>query len=564
SPPNSGGGGELPPPELPDVADVVVATSEELIAEIETADTGAVIGLDQNVIFDGLGSLTIDKAITLVSTDSDGNLPDSSTRSTSLQAVISGDSCIYIPSSADETLRNGNQVTISNITFQDINMIACSSDGNDTQNAIINVGKVGKDKTYVNFDNLVFNGDTFAETSGSSDAWIYSRGLINITNGALLNKNDSAMNMVYLNCGSSASRGGSNTDPVGSKFSDSEFSMAELSTSSPTKAFTVGVPSNLGQDDKNCLITVKDNTFNNFTALISETDDLSTAIYDVFNDTNEANNTLNGEGGTDPDPGDGDVDSLNAAIDNASVGETIYLDADGDYSEGVIELSKAVILDGDNSAVISGNACITVTAPGAEIRNLTFENDYLGFDGSDQNNTCALGTSDGQSGAISIDKIGKDDAPVVLDNLIFNAENTVDQGSFGAKKASWVFSYGHFHLTNSEFKNLASNVQNNGVHINCSSDNARFGSVIEANTFTINDAGSSETAAIKIGDSSGSQIKAGNNEECNVTINDNIFDGYKTLLTADLNNDSGDERPAGIFAHASALNSDADETNSIQ
>lgn len=59
---------------------------------------------------------------------------------------------------------------------------------------------------------------------------------------------------------------------------------------------------------------------------------------------------------------------MNAAIASAEEGATIELSSQGTFDTGVIELNKAVILDGASLVTITGDACIDVTAPGASIK----------------------------------------------------------------------------------------------------------------------------------------------------------------------------------------------------
>ncbi len=257
------------------------------------------------------------------------------------------------------------------------------------------------------------------------------------------------------------------------------------------------------------------------------------------------------------------VSELNEAIAAAMAGDTLYLAADGVFDSGAVMVNKGVIIDGQDAAEFTGNACIYIQAYGATIQNLTLKMTELGIASAEADdatllNECSVSTSDGQTGGITIDSINSDDFDastdaVILDNLVFDASNTDD---FGVKKASWIASFGLFELRDSEFIGLESNEQNNGIFVNCSrSDESRAGSVISDNDFTISTGGSSETAAIKVGDSSGSVIKTGNNESCNVTISGNTFNNYKVLQSSDLSSDSvdADNDPAAIFGHASAL-----------
>jgi hypothetical protein len=247
------------------------------------------------------------------------------------------------------------------------------------------------------------------------------------------------------------------------------------------------------------------------------------------------------------------VDDVNAAIASAEDGAIIDLSSEGTFDTGVIELNKAVTIDGAGLATITGDACIDVTAPGAGIKNMTFANDNLaGCFGRE-----SAGTSDNETGAIVIGKIGKDSDPVALENLKFDA-NGITEDDLGTKKASWLFSRGYFTLDNSEFVGLSGSFQNNAIRINCSSDNGRFGSQITNNTFTIN-SGGSDVGGIKVGDSSSAVIKnSDDNLGCNVTIESNTFNGYKTLLSAD---NGKDIRNTAIYAQPSAVNTAAGKEN---
>ena len=249
------------------------------------------------------------------------------------------------------------------------------------------------------------------------------------------------------------------------------------------------------------------------------------------------------------------VEEVNAAIASAEEGATIELSSQGTFDTGVIELNKAVILDGASLVTITGDACIDVTAPGASIKNMTFANDNLaGCFGRE-----SAGTSDNETGAIIIGKIGKDSDPVALENLKFDA-NGITEDDLGTKKASWLFSRGYFTLDNSEFIGLSGSFQNNAIRINCSSNNARFGSQITNNTFTIK-SGGSDVGGIKVGDSSGAEIKdTDDNNTCNVTVESNTFNGYKTLLSAD---NTSDFRNTAIYAQPDAINTSPGKENTL-
>ncbi|WP_153915824.1 hypothetical protein [Shewanella sp. TC10] len=517
-------------PGLPPVDPGVVKTVDELLAAIDAASAGTVISLDVEGDFANAGYIAINKAITLQSTDAEGVISDTE------QAVFSGAVCIDIPTEAAEELRGGNQAKISNIGFENIVMSDCGM-GESTSTSIINIGKVGKDKTPVLLEGLAFDGSGFEESTGESDAWVYSRGLVDITDSVFANKSADAQNIVYLNCGSSASRGGSNSDPRGSVISGSTFGLAAENTSGMTIAATIGVPSNLGQDDKNCGAEFSDNTFDNFNELISETNDISTALYDVFGDTTESNNTVTG--GTEPEPTyPENVEEVNAAIQAATAGSTITLGASFEYSSGVITIDRAITLTGQEGAAISGSACIDVIdgAAGAQITNITFNNDAIVKCGA---------TGDAKEAVINIQKVGEDNMPIVLDNLSFDASGITEQDQI-ENKGAWIRSYGFINLTGSTFLSQSRNLQNDMVKLTCSSSKGRMGTLVDGNTFSIIGDGNKETAAVKIGDSTGGAIKNDENENnCAVTVSNNTFNDY----TLEAVNDVGSgERDAAIFA----------------
>ncbi|MBE8567751.1 hypothetical protein [Vibrio sp. OPT20] len=298
-------------------------------------------------------------------------------------------------------------------------------------------------------------------------------------------------------------------------------------------------------EGKDCTYTVTEQQLD----MTCEKDDVETA-YSATEITDESVITVL-ENADDGKPKS--VDDVNAAIASAEDGAIIDLSSEGTFDTGVIELNKAVTISGAGLATITGDACIDVTAPGAGIKNMTFANDNLaGCFGRE-----SAGTSDNETGAIVIGKIGKDSDPVALENLKFDA-NGITEDDLGTKKASWLFSRGYFTLDNSEFVGLSGSFQNNAIRINCSSDNGRFGSQITNNTFTIN-SGGSDVGGIKVGDSSSAVIKnSDDNLGCNVTIESNTFNGYKTLLSAD---NGKDIRNTAIYAQPSAVNTAAGKEN---
>lgn len=258
--------------------------------------------------------------------------------------------------------------------------------------------------------------------------------------------------------------------------------------------------------------------------------------------------------GNDGDDNDGDnnedgtaVEALNALIDSANVGDTITLSADLDYSTGVINLNKEVTLDGQNVATITGSACIQITAPGAAVTNLAFENSAIGKE-------CGAHDSDSRRGAITVEELASDeDKPVLLTNLTFDGSKVTEDSLY--KKASWVFSSGHVKLANSHFTNLQSSLQNNAFYTSCVSA-SRKGIEINNNTFEIDSLGDKETAAIKVGNSSSGKQSSTN---CDVTISGNEFKGYNDTITADVSKDNiidNEERVVAIFATDAAVNNE--------
>lgn len=257
----------------------------------------------------------------------------------------------------------------------------------------------------------------------------------------------------------------------------------------------------------------------------------------------------NGGDDNEGDGNDGDinedgtaVDTLNALINSANVGDTITLAADLDYSTGVIKLNKAVTLDGQNVATITGSACIQITAPGAAVANLAFENSAIGAE-------CGVHDSDSRRGAITVEEAASEDGnPVRLTNLTFDGSKVTQDSLY--KKASWVFSSGYAILEDSEFNNLQSRIQNNAFYTSCVSASQR-GIEINNNTFEIDDLGDKETAAIKVGNSKSGEIDSGATN-CNVTISGNQFTGYNQEISS--NAGSGKDRVVAIFANQAGNN----------
>ncbi|MEZ9929709.1 hypothetical protein AB4402_18555, partial [Vibrio breoganii] len=247
--------------------------------------------------------------------------------------------------------------------------------------------------------------------------------------------------------------------------------------------------------------------------------------------------------------GDG-VSELNALIESASPGDIIDLSPDADFSTGVIALNKAVTLDGYQGATITGSACIQITAAGAAVKNLAFENNAIGAE-------CGAHDSDSRRGAITVEEDASDvDNPVVLTNLSFDGSNVTEDGLY--KKASWVFSSGHVTLEDSEFINLQSSLQNNAFYTSCVSA-SRKGIEINNNTFQIDDLGDKETAAVKVGNSSGGEQTADN---CNVTVLGNTFTGYSQNVTGNIKGVvNNKERIVAVFATDGAV---GNETGDVE
>lgn len=278
-----------------------------------------------------------------------------------------------------------------------------------------------------------------------------------------------------------------------------------------------------------------------------------------------------------------DVTALNQAIMDAAAGDTIVLAPTGVFSSGVITVDKPITIDGGDVAVITGSTCFQIKAGGAKIQNLTLKNDFIGLTeeqdaNKDYTNTCAISNSDGQTGAItivpSLDSEAADYAdqlaalqPVVLENVTFDATNNTEQANYGNTKASWVTAFSLFEMNNSSFVGLSANVQNNGVFVNCSrSDESRQGSKFINNNFAIGTDGTKETAAIKVGDSSGGVIKGeadSANATCNLTLEGNNFDNYKQLQNQNAKNGDGNDTPVAIHSWVSALNDDYAAKNSL-
>ena len=526
-------GSEITPEPTPEVASTIVTTTAELLAAIDSAQTGDFIGLSTVGDFSNIGTIVLNKAITLLSADAEGNIISADGETVTEQAVLSGAVCIDIPTEAVEVLNDGNQVRISNIAFENITMDSCGS-GESTSNSIINIGKVGKDKTAVLLDNLTFDGSSFTEPTGSSDAWVYSRGLVDLSDSTFTNKSENAQSILYLNCGSSTSRGGSNDDPRGSTFTGNTFSLAALNSAGVVKAATIGVPSNLGQDNKNCATTFTDNTFENFTYLISETSDASTALYDVFGDTVQTENTLINDIDDTTTPPDAGVSNpkniveLNAAILAATAGSTITVGAgdEYDFSAGTITIDKAIKLVGEDGALFTGSTCIDVldAAVGTEISNISFKNITV--------DVCGDPSGSASNSIINIGKVGKDKLGVTLDKLNFDGAGFIEPtGSSDA----WVYSRGLVDISNTTFANKSADAQNI-LYLNCGSSAARGGSntdprgsIFSSNTFALaelNASGMTKAATIGVPSNLGQE-----NKNCATTFTDNTFTNFSALIS---------------------------------
>lgn len=500
-------GGGNPPIEG---VDTIVENAAELAGAIAAAKEGEIIGLKEGGDYASMGTVILEKPLTLTSVTVDDDLSEDGEN----QAVISGATCFTVPTTADQDLKGTTGVTLHNLKFESVEMVgSCgeNEDNTDHSRSIINIGKVGDGNTPVYLKNLTFDGASFAESTSAPTAWIYSRGLVNVSESEFSNKTvaNTATGILYLNCGSNKINGGSARlgNPT---FDNNTVALVADSANIP------GVVA--GQfDGKQCAAKITNNSFAGFAIEETAQEDTIAAVID--GDTTGTNiisgNTYTDVGSPPPTDPDNDVEALNEAIAAASAGDVITLKADGDYSSGIIALNKAVTLDGGDAATISGSACITVTAPGASVIGVNFNNSAIGAE-------CSTEDSDGRRGAITIEEAASDEnAPVILDNLYFDSSAITEDGLY--KKSSWVYSAGHVHLSNSDFVNLKSNIQNNAFYTPCNKAANRRGIRLENNNFTIDDSGDKETAAIKIGNSSGGNQTADN---CNVYIQGNHFEGY--------------------------------------
>ena len=200
--PEEPGGGNPPPIEG---VDVIVETAAELVAAIAAAKEGEIIGLKEGGDYASMGTVVLEKPLTLTSVTVDGDLSEDGEN----QAVISGATCIDVPSSADQILKGTAGITLHNIKFQGVELSTCGTE--DTSRSIINIGKVGDGNTPVYLKNLTFDGASFAESTSAPTAWIYSRGLVNVSESEFSNKTvaNTATGILYLNCGSNKINGGS-------------------------------------------------------------------------------------------------------------------------------------------------------------------------------------------------------------------------------------------------------------------------------------------------------------------------------------------------------------------
>lgn len=274
---------------------------------------------------------------------------------------------------------------------------------------------------------------------------------------------------------------------------------------------------------------------------------------------------------------DGDVIGLTAGVNFASLGA---LTVDKKITLVSVDSAGAVIdpTASDEQALISGAGCIYISPKGAgsQVLNIAFKNDTIGYEaGTTTDNACVLSGSSGRSGVIAIDETSEADSagtvkyfkPVILDNLNFDAELiTSDQTADGQlnNKASWLIAYGQFELTNSTFTNLKSDVQNIGVYSACNTDSSKNGSLIEANTFAVVPGSSSETAAIKLGNSSSGLIDT---ITCNFSLVDNTFINYTALLANDVKNTvlyPTKPLPVGIFSTPESLTKNEGNTLTTQ
>ncbi|USD63199.1 hypothetical protein J4N45_19575 [Vibrio sp. SCSIO 43140] len=524
-------GGGNPPIEG---VDIIVENAAELAAAIAAAKEGEIIGLKEGGDYASMGTVVLEKPLTLTSVTADGDLSEDGEN----QAVISGATCIDVPTTADQVLKGTTGITLHNIKFQGVELSTCGTE--DTSRSIINIGKVGDGNTPVYLKNLTFDGASFAESTSAPTAWIYSRGLVNVSESEFSNKTvaNTATGILYLNCGSNRINGGSAR--LGNPTFENN-SVALVANS----ANISGVVAGQFDPTKQCAAKITNNSFAGFAIEETALEDTIAAVID--GDASGANiisdNTYTDVGSPPPTDPDNDVEALNEAIAAASVGDVIKLKADGDYSAGMITLNKAVTLDGEREATINGSACITVTVPGASVIGVNFNNSAIGAE-------CSAEDSDGRRGAITIEKGASDkDEPVVLKSLHFDSSLITEEGLY--KKASWVYSAGHVHISESIFDNLKSNIQNNAFYTPCNDNANKLGIRLINNEFYIDDSGDKETAAIKVGNSSrGEQTAVG----CNVYIQGNTFDGYYQDLSS--LSGSGKERIVSIFATDDAVTSE--------
>ncbi len=266
------------------VIDGSASSFEELQLELEKAKDGDEIVLSGNFATSEPVHFVIDKSITITGASS-------TSFSTHSQTVLSGNVCFDIPDTAD----GHSGITLSHLHFDNVAMeknangFSCGT--TSTSRSVINIGKViGTNEIPVKLDNLSFNGASFDEVSGSPSAWIYSRGLVEVTNSTFENKQTSGGtdSIIYLNCGSYRAQG--------SRFDGNHFSLSESSSD------VAGVW--IGQfDGKDCAADVTNNYFGNFVDNTTESQGAYAAVVDGSADkVRIANNVFDNDGSNPVEP----------------------------------------------------------------------------------------------------------------------------------------------------------------------------------------------------------------------------------------------------------------------
>ncbi|WP_070971195.1 chondroitinase-B domain-containing protein [Vibrio sonorensis] len=375
-------------PVVSTVADHVASSLSELNTLIEQAKDGDVIGLNYNEFqLDSPlnGAVVISKSVVLTSSNKEGTVSSYGEN----QAVLSGSVCIDIPDSVDGTAN----IRITNLRFEQVEIDTCGSTSNSR--SIINIGKVGDGDTPVYLDNLVFDGVNFNEPTSLPTAWVYSRGLVHISDSRFFNKQvtNAANSIVYLNCGSNRINGGSNRESKPT-IDGNVFSL--ISPSDSVNGVVAGQ-----FDGKQCNVLVSNNTFENFAKdLTTEGQDAitfeSAAIVDGASDDISLNgNTFAFNDSLVSPPNDQLIPTfptpnkyatsvtLQSVVDTAISGDVIGLD--GHFSGddfGSLVLTESVKFVGATEAdglftqaiVEGGQSCILIATNNIEIQNIAFNN----------------------------------------------------------------------------------------------------------------------------------------------------------------------------------------------